>query len=89
MARQADITGTNAAPAISGQLEQNPRHCRFARQVFTLTRGMITFDGSAKFDAFLNIVAEASAADIAAQVNIGGSAFAPWPDVARTACRLT
>jgi translocation and assembly module TamB len=42
-----------------------------------LTRGTITFDGSAKLDPVLDIVAEASTADITAQVNLGGFASAP------------
>ena len=42
-----------------------------------MTRGAITFDGSPKLDPVLDIVVEASTADITAQVNIGGFASAP------------
>jgi translocation and assembly module TamB len=71
------ITGTSAAPAISGSLEQIRGSVDLLGKTFTLTRGAITFDGSAKLDPVLDIVAEASAADITAQVNIGGFASAP------------
>jgi translocation and assembly module TamB len=71
------ITGTSAAPAIAGSLEQIRGSVDLLGKAFTLTRGAITFDGSAKLDPVLDIVAEASAADITAQVNIGGFASAP------------
>jgi translocation and assembly module TamB len=71
------ITGTSAAPIINGSLEQIRGSVDFLGKTFSLTRGRITFDGSAKLDPVLDIVAEASTADITAQVNIGGFASAP------------
>jgi len=71
------ITGTSAAPAISGSLEQIHGSVDLLGKTFTLTRGAITFDGSAKLDPVLDIVAEASTADITAQVQINGVASAP------------
>ena len=71
------ITGTSAAPVITGQLEEIRGSVNLLGKTFTLTRGAITFDGSAKLDPVLDIVAEASAADITAQVIIGGFASAP------------
>ena len=71
------ITGTSAAPAISGSLEQIKGSVDVLGKTFTITRGVITFDGSAKLDPVLDIVAEASTADITAQVHIGGFASAP------------
>jgi translocation and assembly module TamB len=71
------ITGTSAAPVITGSLEQIRGSVDLLGKTFTLTRGAITFDGSPKLDPVLDIVAEASAADITAQVNIGGFASAP------------
>ena len=71
------ITGTSAAPVITGSLEQIRGSVDLLGKTFTLTRGTITFDGSAKLDPVLDIVAEASAADITAQVNIDGFASAP------------
>src|ERR1700730_8994129 len=71
------ITGTSAAPVVAGSLEQIRGSVDLLGKTFTLTRGAITFDGSPKLDPVLDIVAEASAADITAQVNIGGFASAP------------
>jgi translocation and assembly module TamB len=71
------ITGTSAAPIIAGSLEQIRGSVDLLGKTFTLTRGAITFDGSSKLDPVLDIVAEASAADITAQVNISGPASAP------------
>jgi translocation and assembly module TamB len=71
------ITGTSAAPAISGSLEQIRGSVDLLGKTFTITRGRITFDGSAKLDPVLDIAAEASTADITAQVNISGVASAP------------
>ncbi len=71
------ITGTSAAPAISGSLEQIHGSVDLLGKTFSLTRGAITFDGSAKLDPVLDIVAEASTADITAQVQISGVASAP------------
>src|SRR5439155_5177882 len=71
------ITGTSAAPAVNGSLEQIRGSVDLLGKTFTITRGAITFDDSAKLDPVLDIVAEASAADITAQVHIGGFASAP------------
>jgi translocation and assembly module TamB len=71
------ITGTSAAPAIAGSLEQIRGSVDLLGKTFTLTRGVITFDGTAKLDPVIDIVAEASASDITAQVNINGPASAP------------
>src|SRR5262249_25080114 len=71
------ITGTSAAPAINGSLEEIRGTVDLLGKTFTLTRSTITLDGGAKLDPVLDIAAEVSAADITAQVNIGGFASAP------------
>jgi translocation and assembly module TamB len=71
------ITGTSAAPVIAGSLEQIRGSIDVLGKTFTLTRGTITFDGSAKLDPVLDIAAEVSTSDITAQVTIGGVASAP------------
>jgi translocation and assembly module TamB len=71
------ITGTSAAPAISGSLEQIHGTVDLLGKTFTITRGRITFEGGAKLDPDLDIIAEASTADITAQVQISGVASAP------------
>jgi translocation and assembly module TamB len=74
---QLAIAGTSESPVITGSLEQIRGSVDLLGKTFTLTRSRITFDGSAKLDPVLDIVAEASAADITAQINIGGFASAP------------
>jgi translocation and assembly module TamB len=71
------ISGTSAAPVIAGSLEQVKGSVDLLGKTFNLARGAITFDGSPKLDPVLDIVGEASTADITAQVNIGGFASAP------------
>jgi translocation and assembly module TamB len=71
------ITGTSAAPAISGSLDQIHGTVDLLGKTFTITRGRITFEGGAKLDPDLDIIAEASTADITAQVQISGVASAP------------
>ncbi|HEV7996043.1 MAG TPA: translocation/assembly module TamB domain-containing protein [Stellaceae bacterium] len=71
------ITGTSAAPRIAGVLLASRGSVDLLGKSFRLTRGAITFDGSAKLDPALDIVAEANAADITAQVIITGYASAP------------
>jgi translocation and assembly module TamB len=71
------ITGTSAAPVINGSLEQIHGSVDLLGKTFTLTRGRIIFDGTDKLDPVLDIVAEASTADITAQVIIGGLASGP------------
>jgi translocation and assembly module TamB len=78
------ITGTSAAPVITGRLEQIRGSVDLLGKTFTLTRGAIIFDGSAKLDPVLDIVAEASTADITARVNIGGFASAPTVTLSST-----
>jgi len=71
------ITGTSAAPVISGSLEQIRGSVDLLGKTFTITRGRITFEGGAKLDPDLDIMAEASTSDITAQVQISGVASAP------------
>jgi translocation and assembly module TamB len=71
------ITGTSAAPAINGSLEQIRGSVDLLGKTFTITRGRITFEGGAKLDPALDILAEASTADITALVQISGVVSAP------------
>ncbi len=78
------IAGTTEAPEISGVLAASRGSVDLLGKSFLLTRGTITFDGSAKLDPALDIVAEASAADITARVIISGYASAPKITLAST-----
>ncbi len=79
-----EITGTSAAPRIAGVLLASRGSVDLLGKSFRLTRGAITFDGSAKLDPALDIVAEASASDITAQVIITGYASSPKITLAST-----
>ncbi len=72
-----NITGTTDAPKITGNLVADRGSVDLFGKSFVLTRGRITFDGGAKLDPVLDIVAQVSAADITAQINIDGLASAP------------
>jgi translocation and assembly module TamB len=78
------IAGTAEAPQVSGVLAASRGSVDLLGKSFILTRGTITFDGSAKLDPALDIVAEASAADITARVIISGYASAPKITLAST-----
>ncbi len=71
------ITGTSAAPKIAGTLTAIRGSYSLLGKSFRLTHGTITFDGTAKVDPALDIVAEVNAADITAQVMVTGLASAP------------
>src|SRR5207244_12703355 len=49
------ITGSSAAPVIAGAIEQIRGSVDLLGKTFTLTRGTITFHGSAKLDPVLDI----------------------------------
>jgi len=78
------ISGTSAAPKITGTLTANRGSYTLLGTSFRLTRGTITFDGGARTDPALDIIAEASAADITAQVVITGLASAPKVSLSST-----
>lgn len=71
------ITGTTAQPKIAGGLFASRGNVDLLGKSFLLTRGVITFDGTAKLDPAIDIVAEASASNITAQVVINGFASSP------------
>ncbi|HEY1300526.1 MAG TPA: translocation/assembly module TamB domain-containing protein, partial [Stellaceae bacterium] len=71
------IGGTTATPDITGRLEQIQGSFDLLGKTFQLTRGAIVFGGGATLDPTLDIVAEASAADITARIVVSGLASAP------------
>jgi translocation and assembly module TamB len=78
------ITGTAAAPKISGTLNASRGSYTLLGKSFRVTRGTIYFDGSARIDPALDIVAEASAADVTAEVAIRGFLSAPTVELSST-----
>jgi translocation and assembly module TamB len=71
------ITGTPSAPRITGSLNAIRGVYSLLGKSFRLSRGRIVFTDSAKPDPLLDITAEIVAADIVAQITIGGLASAP------------
>jgi translocation and assembly module TamB len=71
------VTGTSAEPIVVGTLDVVRGVFSLLGKTFTLTRGTIHFDGGAKIDPTLDILAQVSSADITATVTIGGTASAP------------
>ncbi|HZT90014.1 MAG TPA: translocation/assembly module TamB domain-containing protein [Stellaceae bacterium] len=71
------VTGTSAAPQIVGALQCSRGSFSLLGKSFRVARGKIAFEGGAKIDPALDILAELNAADITAQVAVGGVASAP------------
>jgi translocation and assembly module TamB len=71
------VSGTSAAPIVVGSLEVVRGNFSLLGKDFKLTSGTIGFNGGSKIDPTLDIVAEATTADITGTVRIGGTASAP------------
>ncbi len=71
------ITGTSAAPKITGSLSAQRGTFDVLGKSFKITRGRITFDGGASPDPAVDIVAEVSSGDVTAQVLVGGLISSP------------
>src|SRR6185437_15551441 len=71
------VSGTSAEPIVVGALEVVRGNFALLGKDFKLTSGTIRFNGASKIDPTLDIVAEATTADITGTVRIGGTASAP------------
>jgi len=71
------ITGTSAAPKITGSLSAQQGTFDVLGKSFKITRGRITFDGGASLDPAVDIVAAVSSGDVTAQVLVGGLISSP------------
>ena len=71
------ITGTTAAPEITGKLTVIRGSFAFIGKDFVLNSGTITFLGGQKIDPQIAIEAQVSSADVVAIVRLTGSATAP------------
>jgi translocation and assembly module TamB len=78
------IAGTSAAPRISGSLEAIRGSFDLLGKSFRLAQSRITFDGGAKLDPVLDIVAEVNAGGVTAQVKIGGFLSSPTVSLTST-----
>jgi translocation and assembly module TamB len=71
------VKGTSAAPDIVGRIESVRGSFDLLGKRFALSRGIISFDGGAKIDPRLDLLAEANASGVTAQAQISGSASSP------------
>jgi translocation and assembly module TamB len=72
-----DISGTTAAPVLTGQLETVNGTANLLGKTFTIDRGNIGFLGSKHIDPTLDVSASVVTAGITAQLNVAGTASAP------------
>lgn len=71
------ITGTASDPVIVGNLAIDRGTVSFISQTFTITRGVISFDGGRRIDPQLDLVAEDDTGEITVRVVVSGRASDP------------
>ena len=74
---QLAITGTANQPVVSGRLTMLKGRLDLLGKSFVFKRGIIEFDGEPQIDPRLDLMAEATANDITAQIVISGTARHP------------
>jgi translocation and assembly module TamB len=75
------VSGGADEPAITGKLSLVRGRVNFLGKRFTLKRGSIVFDGLAPRSAKLDVLAEASAKDMTAWLQLSGTVAAPKVDL--------
>lgn len=71
------VTGTSAAPIVTGEARIMRGTYSFASRRFELTRGIVSFEGGPLADPQINIAASTSAEGVTAVINITGSGQQP------------
>ena len=71
------VTGTSAAPIVKGQLRTVQGTLSALGKDFTLSRGLIVFEGGTPIDPRLDVEATASATGITARIDVTGTAGHP------------
>lgn len=71
------VTGTSAAPIVTGEARVVRGTYSFASRRFELTRGIVSFEGGPLTDPSINIVASTTADDVTATINITGTGQHP------------
>lgn len=71
------LTGTLAAPRITGQADLVRGEYEFAGREFNLARGRISFRGESPPNPSLDIAASADLTDLNATINVRGTGFQP------------
>ncbi|EJL23244.1 translocation/assembly module TamB domain-containing protein [Novosphingobium sp. AP12] len=78
------VTGTSAAPSVSGEVELVRGTLGFAGKSFEITKGLVSFTGGNTIDPTVAITATEDIEDIAVSVNVSGQAFNPQIDFSST-----
>lgn len=71
------VTGTSAAPIVTGEARVVRGTYSFASRRFELTRGIISFEGGPLADPSINIAASTTAEGVTANINITGTGQQP------------
>ncbi len=71
------VTGTSAAPVVTGEARVVRGTYSFASRRFELTRGIVSFEGGPLADPQINIGASTTAEGVTAIINISGSGQMP------------
>ncbi|MCW4463597.1 translocation/assembly module TamB domain-containing protein [Sphingomonas sp. BT-65] len=71
------VTGTSAAPIVTGEARVVRGTYNFASRRFELTRGTINFEGGPLANPSINIAASTTAENVTAIINITGTGQAP------------
>lgn len=71
------VTGTSAAPIVTGEARVVRGTYNFASRRFELTRGIVSFEGGPLANPSINIAASTTAEGVTAIINIGGTGQAP------------
>ncbi|MCJ7594076.1 MAG: translocation/assembly module TamB [Desulfobacterales bacterium] len=71
------VSGKASSPVLAGKLSVVRGRFNFLGKRFNLTRGSITFDGTAPPSPILDVLAEARAQDITAYLQLSGPALSP------------
>ena len=79
-----DITGTPYAPVIKGRADLVRGEYEFAGRRFTVTRGVIRFQGESPPDPVIDIVAEGTTQGISATIRVTGTGQRPSISFAST-----
>ncbi len=74
---RVQITGTAAAPQITGRLEVVRGTYDFLGKNATLSKGIITFSGGTKIDPTIDMEARVASSDVTAIIGISGTAMQP------------
>lgn len=78
------VGGTASAPVVVGEINTLLGTFDLLGERFVITEGQIAFQGGRPIDPRLDMTAQASARDIVAEVNVGGTATAPRIDFTST-----